>query len=297
MRLFRRKRRRWKGRGAVEISPRRRILRTFLRNRTAVIGTVIAVCVITVAILAPVIAPYDPIRQNIRSRFSPPQRSYPFGTDFFGRDVLSRVIYGARISLLVGVSSVLLGMVVGTAMGMVAAYFRGKAETLVMRTVDVMMSFPDEVLGIMIMVALGSGLFKLILAIAFLMAPRFARLAYGPTLALRERDYVDAARAAGCGNARILVRHILPNIFGEILVMSTLWTATAIRLEANLSFLGLGVAPPTPTWGNMIRTGLDHLVDAWWVSVFPGAAILITVLAFNMLGDGLRDIADPKLRT
>jgi len=283
------------GRGVA--SPRQRVVRTFLRNRTAVIGAAIAVCVVAVAALAPLISPYDPIRQNVRFRFQPPHGAHIFGTDFYGRDVLSRVIYGARISLLVGISSVLLGMAIGTAMGMVAGYRRGKLEVLIMRAVDVMMSFPDEVLGIMIMVALGSGLFNLILAIAILMAPRFARLAYGPTLALRERDYVDAARAVGCGDLRILLRHILPNIFGEVLVMGTLWTATAIRLEANLSFLGLGVSPPTPTWGNMIRTGLDHLTDAWWVSIFPGAAILITVLAFNMLGDGLRDIADPKLRT
>ena len=289
------KRRGSMGRGVA--SPRQRVVRTFLRNRTAVIGAAIAVCVVAVAALAPLISPYDPIRQNVRFRFRPPHGAHIFGTDFYGRDVLSRVIYGARISLLVGISSVLLGMAIGTAMGMVAGYRRGKLEVLIMRAVDVMMSFPDEVLGIMIMVALGSGLFNLILAIAILMAPRFARLAYGPTLALRERDYVDAARAVGCGDLRILLRHILPNIFGEVLVMGTLWTATAIRLEANLSFLGLGVSPPTPTWGNMIRTGLDHLTDAWWVSIFPGAAILITVLAFNMLGDGLRDIADPKLRT
>jgi len=280
----------------LEPTTRQRILRTFLKNRTAVVGAGIAVVVIVIAVLAPLIAPYDPIRQSVRSRFQPPGRSHLLGTDFYGRDVLSRVLFGARISLLVGVSSVALGIIVGTVMGLMAGYRRGKAEVIIMRIVDVMMSFPDEVLGIMVMVALGSGLLKLILAIAILMAPRFARLAYGPTLALRERDYVDAARAVGCGDLRILIRHILPNVLGEVLVMSTLWTATAIRLEANLSFLGLGVSPPTPTWGNMIRTGLNHLTDAWWVSVFPGLAILITVLAFNMLGDGLRDITDPKLR-
>ncbi|HIC96170.1 TPA: ABC transporter permease [Candidatus Bipolaricaulota bacterium] len=149
----------------------------------------------------------------------------------------------------------------------------------------------------MVMVVLGSGLLKLILAIAILMVPRFARLAHGPTLALKEKDYIDAARALGVSDSRIIRRHILPNIFGEVLVMSTLWTATAIRLEANLSFLGLGVPPPTPTWGNMVRTGVEHLINAPWLSVFPGVAILITVMAFNMMGDGLRDVADPKLRT
>lgn len=282
---------------AVEISQRRRIFRTFLRNKTAVIGSIIAFVMVLMAVSAPWISPYDPLKQDVYYRLTPPEKLHPLGTDLYGRDILSRILWGARVSLLVGTSSVLLGMSLGTIMGMVAAYKGGRVESLIMRGVDVMMSFPDEVLGIMVMVVLGSGLLKLIIAIAILMVPRFARLAHGPTLALKEKDYIDAARALGASDFRIVRRHILPNIFGEVLVMSTLWTATAIRLEANLSFLGLGVPPPTPTWGNMVRTGVEHLINAPWLSVFPGLAILVTVLAFNMMGDGLRDIADPKLRT
>ena len=281
---------------AAGISPRRRMWRTFLRNKTSVVGAALALMMILIAVLSPWLAPYDPLKQNVYYRFTPPEGSHLMGTDFYGRDVLSRVLWGARVSLLVGTSSVLLGMVFGMVLGMIAAYKGGKVEMAIMRTVDVMMSFPDEVFGIMVMVVLGSGLSKLIIAIAILMAPRFIRLAHAPTLALKERDYIAAARSIGVSDLRLLGKHILPNIFGELLVMGTLWVGTAIRLEANLSFLGLGVPPPTPTWGNMIRMGMDHLTDAWWVSVFPGLAILLTVFAFNLMGDGLRDVADPKLR-
>lgn len=280
----------------MEVSARR-IWRTFFKNKIAVIGAALALMVILVAILAPWLSPYDPLKQNVFYRLTPPERSHLLGTDMYGRDVLSRIIWGAQVSLLVGTSSVLLGMILGTIMGMIAAYKGGKIESAIMRATDILMSFPDEVLGIMVMVVLGSGLTKLIIAIGILMVPRFARLAYGPTLALKEKEYVDAARAVGISDFRIVRRHILPNIFGEVLVMGTLWTATAIRLEANLSFLGLGVSPPTPTWGNMIQDGVAQLTNAPWLSVFPGLAILITVLSFNMMGDGLRDIADPKLRT
>jgi peptide/nickel transport system permease protein len=180
---------------------------------------------------------------------------------------------------------------------MIAGYVRGRIETIIMRATDVMMSFPDEVFGIMIMVAIGTGLTNLIVAIGLLMTPRFVRLAHGPTLALTGRDFVTAAEALGVRRRGILARHLLPNVMGELLVMASLWMGTAIRLEANLSFLGLGVSPPTPTWGNMIRAGLDYLSSAWWVAVFPGIAILLTVLAFNLLGDGIRDVADPHLTT
>jgi peptide/nickel transport system permease protein len=276
---------------------RRRILRTFFKNKTAVAGAIIAWIVALLAIFAPLISPYDPIQQNPFYRLTAPERAHPMGTDRYGRDILSRVIWGARVSLVVGLASVFLGLAAGVAMGVIAAYKGGKVESVIMRITDVIMSFPDEVLGIMIMVVLGSGLLKLIIAIGIMMTPRFARLAHAPALALREREYIDAARALGISDFRIIRRHILPNIFGEILVMSTLWIATAIRLEANLSFLGLGVSPPTPTWGNMIYEGIDQLRNAWWLSLFPGVAVLIAVLAFNLMGDGLRDVTDPKLRT
>ncbi len=274
----------------------RKLLRSFGRNKTAVVGAVVAALLVLVALAAPYIAPHDPLTQNVYYRLTAPEGTFLLGTDIYGRDVFSRVIFGARISLLVGVCSVALGMLVGTTAGMAAGLMGGKVESGVMRVVDVLMCFPDLILGLMVMAVLGAGLDKLILTIGLVMAPRFARIAYGSTLAVREKDFVDASRAVGMSTWRTIGSHIFPNIFGETLVMATLWTGTAIRIEANLSFIGLGVAPPTPTWGNMIRMGIDYLGRAPWMSVFPGLAILIAILAFNMLGDGIRDVADPRLR-
>jgi peptide/nickel transport system permease protein len=274
-------------------SARGKILRTFLSNRTSLIGACISAAILFVVILSPWISPYDPIRQNVYYRLTPPERSHLFGTDEYGRDVLSRVLTGARI--LIGMISVILGMVIGTGMGMLAGYAGGKVETAIMRILDILMSFPDEVFGVMVMIVLGSGMQNVIIVITVLMIPRFARLGHAPTLALKEIDYISAARSVGASDFRIIMRHILPNIFGEVLVMGTLWLGTAIRLEASLSFLGVGVPPPTPTLGSMVRAGVDFLAIAPWVSVFAGLAILISVFAFNLLGDGLRDISDPKL--
>jgi peptide/nickel transport system permease protein len=276
-------------------SARGKILRTFLSNRTSLIGACISAAILFVVILSPWISPYDPIRQNVYYRLTPPERSHLFGTDEYGRDVLSRVLTGARISILIGMISVTLGMVIGTGMGMLAGYAGGKVETAIMRILDILMSFPDEVFGVMVMIVLGSGMQNVIIVITVLMIPRFARLGHAPTLALKEIDYISAARSVGASDFRIIMRHILPNIFGEVLVMGTLWLGTAIRLEASLSFLGVGVPPPTPTLGSMVRAGVDFLAIAPWVSVFAGLAILISVFAFNLLGDGLRDITDPKL--
>ncbi|MCK4598710.1 ABC transporter permease [Candidatus Bipolaricaulota bacterium] len=272
-----------------------RLWRTFRKNRTAFAGAVITLIVVLVAIFAPLIAPYDPLDQDVYHRLLSPQRGHLLGTDNFGRDSFSRIIYGARVSLIVGVCSVLIGMVVGTSLGIIAAMKGGKVENLVMRTVDVLMSFPNLIMGLMIMAILGSGMGKLIIAIGIIMAPRFARIAHAPTLAIKEQDYITAARALGFSDLRVIFRHALPNILGEVLVMGTLWTATAIRIEANLSFIGLGVPPPTPTWGGIIREGMDYLSNASWISLFSGVAILITVLSFNMLGDGIRDIIDPHI--
>ncbi|MGB9757953.1 MAG: ABC transporter permease [Candidatus Bipolaricaulaceae bacterium] len=272
-----------------------RRIRAFIRNRTAIVGLVLAVFMVCVAIFAPFLAPYDPFVQNVHKALAPPGREHFFGTDDFGRDVFSRVIYGARISVLVGVSSVAVGTALGAMVGLAAGYFGGWFETIFMRLVDVLMSFPALLMGLMFLAILGPGLDKLIFAIGLVLAPQVARLAHSTTVALREMDYIAAAKASGAGPFRILFRHVLPNIGGEILVMATLWTATAIRVEANLSFIGLGVSPPTPTWGNMIREGVRWLVVTPWVSVFPGLAILVAVLAFNMLGDGIRDALDPRL--
>lgn len=276
-------------------SARGKILRTFLSNRTSLIGACISAAILFVVILSPWISPYDPIKQNVYYRLTPPERSHLLGTDEYGRDVLSRVLTGVRISFLIGMISVTLGMVIGSGMGMLAGYAGGKVETAIMRILDILMSFPDEVFGVMVMIVLGSGIQNVIIVITVLMIPRFARLGHAPTLALKEMDYILAARSVGASDFRIIMRHILPNIFGEILVMGTLWLGTAIRLEASLSFLGVGVPPPTPTLGSIVRAGVDFLAIAPWVSVFAGLAILISVFAFNLLGDGLRDISDPKL--
>ncbi len=278
------------------MNERRRRWLTFKRNKTALVGFTVTVIITILAILAPWISPRDPLKQDVYHRLTPPEGAHPMGTDDFGRDVLSRIIWGGRVSLMVGISSVLLGMVLGTTMGLIAGYMGGRVENIIMRTVDVSMSFPNLIMGLMVMAILGSGLVKLIIAIGIVMAPRFARVAHGPALAVRGKEFVTAARALGASDSRIIRYHILPNIFGEVVVMGSLWTATAIRIEANLSFIGLGVPPPTPTWGNMIRSGVEWLTNAPWVSVFPGLAILITVLSFNMMGDGLRDVTDPTLQ-
>lgn len=274
---------------------RRKILTTFLKNRTSLIGACISAAMIFIAILAPWISPYDPLKQNVYYRLTPPERSHIFGTDEYGRDVLSRIFTGTRISFFVGIISIILGMGIGTGMGMLAGYAGGKVETALMRILDIMMAFPDEVFGVMVMIVLGTGVENVIIAITVLMIPRFARMGHAPTLALKEVDYIASAKSIGASDSRVLMRHVLPNIFGEILVMSTLWLGTAIRLEASLSFLGVGVPPPTPTLGSMVRAGVDFLGVAPWVSVFAGLAILVSIFAFNLLGDGLRDISDPKL--
>ncbi|MFH1933593.1 MAG: ABC transporter permease [Pseudomonadota bacterium] len=276
---------------------KKKLWRTFQKNRTALIGSIIVVLLVIVACFASLISPYDPLEQDVFNSLRPLDRSHPLGTDEYGRDVLSRIIWGTQVSLTVGFFSVMLGMIMGTTMGLVAGYMGGIIETVIMRMVDILLSFPTLIVGIMVAAIMGSGLIKLTITIGIVFAPRFARLAYGPTLAVKEMDYVDAARVIGACDFRIITRHLLPNIFGDVLVAGTLWMGTAIMIEASLSFLGLGVSPPTPTWGNMIQSGIERLTNAPWLSVFPGLAILISVLAFNMIGDGLRDISDPKLRT
>lgn len=281
---------------AVKISQRRRMWFAFVRNRTALIGAVIALIIVLIAVFAPLLSPYEPLEQAPLDRLEGRSGEHWLGTDDFGRDVLSRIIYGSRVSLIIGTTSVLLGLVLGTFFGTLAGYLRGRIETLVMRGIDVMMCFPDLILAIAVTAALGSNLFNLILTIGIVMTPRFARIAHGAILSIKESEYIVAAQAIGATTPRIMARHILPNIFGELLVAATLWVGVAIRLEANLAFIGLGVQPPTPTWGNMIRQGVDVLINAPGISIYSGLAILITILSFNMLGDGIRDIIDPKLR-
>jgi peptide/nickel transport system permease protein len=282
--------------GPQLISQRQRAIRTFVKNRPAVLGLVLIILITLIAIFAPYIAPHDPLDQSVRNRLAPPSWEYPLGRDDKGRDILSRVIFGTRIALLVGVFSVLLGGVLGTLIGVAAGYFGGKVETVLMRITDILLAFPDLITGLLVLAVLGPGLEKMILAIGLTIAPRFARIAYGPTLAIKEKEFIDAAKALGANSSRLLRLHVLPNISGDLLVFASLWTASAIRLEASLSFVGLGVQPPTPTWGQMIREGTLYLSDRPLYSLGPGLALLVTVLAFNLIGDGFRDVLDPKAR-
>jgi peptide/nickel transport system permease protein len=282
--------------GPQLVSQRQRAIRTFVKNRPAVLGLILIILITLVAIFAPFIAPHDPLDQSVRDRLAPPSWDYPLGRDDKGRDILSRVIFGTRIALLVGVFSVILGGVLGTLIGVTAGYFGGKIETVLMRITDILLAFPDLITGLLVLAVLGPGLEKMILAIGLTIAPRFSRIAYGPTLAIKEKEFIDAARALGANSSRLLRLHVLPNISGDLLVFASLWTASAIRLEAGLSFVGLGVQPPTPTWGQMIREGTLYLSDRPLYSLGPGVALLITVLAFNLIGDGFRDVLDPKAR-
>jgi peptide/nickel transport system permease protein len=238
----------------------------------------------------------DPIRQAIVNSFLSPSIGHPFGTDQYGRDVLARTTYGLRVSLLVGVTGVLLGTLLGGVLGMVAGFRLGKVDQLIMRVTDALMSFPLLILGLMVMAALGSGALKLVVAIAVSTTPRFVRIARAQTLIVREKEYIQDCRALGQPDHQILGRHVVPNVLGPVVVMCSLWTATAIRIEASLSFIGLSVRPPTPSLGGMVREGFDRLADAPWLALFPGLALLLMVFAFNLIGDGLRDWTDPRVR-
>ncbi|CCD84698.1 dipeptide transporter; membrane component of ABC superfamily [Bradyrhizobium sp. ORS 285] len=281
---------------SVAVAQPSRLWLTFSKNPLFWLGALLLAIIIAVAVLAPLIAPHDPLEQNIVARLEPPSAEFPFGTDNYGRDVLSRLIYGARISLMVGFVAILIAMTIGCTIGIVAGYVGGVVDQLVMGVLDVMLSFPALLLGLMIAAMLGASLQNLIIAIAITEIAPFARVARAPTIALKQQDFVIAGRALGFGPVRIMGVHILPNLISDVVVMSSLWMASAIRTEASLSFIGLGVPPPTPTWGSMIREGFDNILDAWWLAVFPSLAILLIVLALNLLGDALRDAIDPKLR-
>lgn len=285
---------------AAPVPGRGRLLRQFVfafgTNKTSWVGFAVFGIVVALALLAPLIAPHDPLAQNVMMRFKGPSAEYWLGTDSFGRDILSRVLYGARISLWIGAASILIAMLVGSAIGMVAGYVGGRFDMLVMQVMDVLLSFPSLILGLMIVAMLGPSIENLVFAIALTAIPPFARIARAPTISVKERDFIEACRALGYSNPRILFRHILPNIFPDILVMGSLWLATAIRVESSLAFIGLGVRPPTATWGGMIREGFESILDSAWLSIAPSVAILLVVFALNMIGDGLRDVVDPKLK-
>ena len=255
----------------------------------------LVVAVVLVALLAPWVAPYDPDAQDVLMKLEPPTWEHLFGTDAFGRDVLSRVIWGARVSLFVGFVATLAGILVGTVVGIVSGYYGGLVDKLVTAATDILLSFPQLIMGLILVAVLGPTLFNLILAIAVTAVPAFVRVARGSTLAMKERDFVDACRALGYGDLRIMFLHVLPNIMDEVVVMGSLWLAAAIRTESTLAFIGLGVPPPTATWGGIIREGFDNLLDAPWLSIFPSIAILVVMIALNLIGDGLRDATDPRM--
>jgi peptide/nickel transport system permease protein len=271
-------------------------LRAFNTNKTSWIGLAVFLVVIVLAIFAPVIAPFDPNDQNILEKLRAPTLEHWFGTDSFGRDTLSRVLYGARISLIIGTASTLAAMVIGTAIGMLAGWHGGRLDTVTMQAMDVLLAFPSLILGLILVAMLGASMLNIIIAIALTSIPPFARIARAPTIAVKEREFIDAGRALGYSDTRILVVHILPNILPEILVMGSLWLANAIRTEASLAFVGLGVKPPTATWGGMIREGFENILDSYSLALVPSISILVVIFALNLLGDGLRDAIDPKLK-
>ena len=264
------------------------------QNRLSVVGLALIAGFLLLAFAAPLIAPADPMRQALYNRLSPPTLAHPFGTDDFGRDILSRVIYGARISLRVGVVAVLIALVLGTGIGLVAGYWGGWIDQVLMRVMDLLLAFPSILLAIGIVAILGPGLENAMLAVGIVAVPQYARLVRASVLTVRETDYVLAARALGASDVRILTIAILPNCLAPLIVQATLGLATAILDAAGLSFLGLGAQPPTPEWGAMLSQGRELIVRAPWVLTFPGGAIFLTVLAFNLVGDGLRDALDPK---
>ena len=273
------------------------VWRRFKSNRAAVVGAAFMALFLALAAFAPLAAPYDPIAQDLYNRLAAPSFGHPFGTDDFGRDILSRVIYGTRISLRIGVVCVLIALVAGTAIGLVAGYYGGVIDQILMRLMDLVLAFPSILLAIGIVAVLGPGLENAMIAIGVVAIPQYARLIQASTLTVRESDYVQALRALGAKDLRILGTAILPNCMAPLIVQATLSLATAILDAAGLSFLGLGAQPPTPEWGAMLSGGRELILSAPWVLTYPGIAIFITVLAFNLLGDGLRDAFDPRTAT
>jgi len=274
----------------------RYLLRRYARNRLALVGLWVVLLIVGLAVFAPWVTQYSPIKPDFFNTLKPPDHAHVMGTDDLGRDVLSRVIFGTRTSLLAGVISVGIAVLIGLPVGLVSGFYRGRLDDVLMRVTDAMLSFPFLVLALAITAALGTGLGKAMIAIGIVFTPQFIRLARGQVLSEREQNYVEAARGLGAGDTRIIRRHILPNILSPVFVQASLATAAAITAEAALSFLGLGTQPPTPSWGSMLNIAQAYLGSAPWMALWPGLAIFITVLAINLTGDGLREALDPRLR-
>jgi peptide/nickel transport system permease protein len=270
--------------------------RAWLRNRGAALGALVLIVLVVMAISAPRVVGYDPIEQNLRARLEPPGPAHPMGTDNLGRDIFSRVVYGARISLRIGFISIGIASLVGLGLGLPAGYYGGRIESIIMRLMDVMLAFPGILLALIVISLLGSSLTNVMIAVGVGGIPPFTRLVRGSVLSTRGNLYVEAARVVGCRDVRIVLRHILPNMLAPLIVFATLGVASAILSGAALSFLGLGVQPPEPEWGLMLADGRGYLRGYWWMATFPGLAIMLATLAINMLGDGLRDVMDPRLR-
>jgi peptide/nickel transport system permease protein len=272
------------------------VLRQFRRSRAAVIGLGLILLFLLTAALAPLIAPHDPIALGLGQQLQPPSLRYPLGTDELGRDELSRLLWGARSTLLITVGAVGLAVVIGTALGIIAGFRGGLSDTLIMRVMDILLAMPGFLLAIAIIAALGVGLTNVIIAVGVHAVPGFSRVARGATLAVKSQEYVQASRAIGSPDGRIMWRHVLPNVVPPLLVQTTLQLAVSILTASGLSFLGLGPQPPTPEWGAMLSTGRTYITSNPQLATIPGLAILLVALGFNLLGDGLRDALDPRLR-
>jgi peptide/nickel transport system permease protein len=284
-----------------KLSEGRRLWRKFARNPIGVIGGVILLTVFVGAVFAEYFAPHEPNRQRLIARFKPPfwaeggSMTYPLGTDNVGRDIWSRIIHGSRISLIVGICAVGVSMLIGVTLGLASGFWGGRIDATIMALVDIMLAFPQLILAFAMVAVLGPGIGNIILVLGLTGWERYARVVRAEVLALREREFVQAARAVGVSNLKIVFGHIMPNTFSSVIVMATLQTAQAILAEAALSFLGLGTGRTYPSWGQMISLGRDYLSIAWWLSTFPGLAILLTVLAINLVGDRIRDVLDPRV--
>jgi ABC-type dipeptide/oligopeptide/nickel transport system permease subunit len=278
------------------LSPARDAWRRLRRSRSALLGGTVLAAIVFSALFAPYLSPYDPIKASQRTSLEAPSRTHPMGTDRFGRDVLSRVLWGGRLALPVGLVSVFIGALAGVALGLLAGYYGGLLDTAVMRFVDLLLAFPGILLALAIVAVLGGSLLNLMIAVGISSIPNYVRMTRGTVLSVKEREYVMAARALGIGDGAVMLRHILPNVLAPLIVLATLGMASAIITSSALSFLGLGIKPPTPEWGNLLAEGREFLQYAWWVAFFPGLAIMVTVFAINLLGDGLRDALDPHLK-
>lgn len=281
---------------AKKRSLRKGIFRFLRGNPLAFLGTIVIFISVFLSLSASFLPIQDPIQQDLPNRLKAPSAQHIFGTDNYGRDVLSRVIWGGRISLLVGILSVVIGSLIGVTLGIISGYFGKYIDMLVMRITDILLSFPALLLAMAICAAIGSSLWNVVIAISIVTVPRFSRLVRGATLAIKEVDFVEAARALGQNPVKIILFHVLPNVLSPILVLATLWIPAAIITESSLSFLGLGIMPPTPTWGNIISEGKSYLQNAPWISIFSGISIVLVVMAFNFVGDAVRDAFDPRLK-